>query len=72
MPHSVWCRANPCGHLMPSQSKGREGASSQVKSVQKAMKQALDKAEAAGDAEAVEELAAAQAIFRGHGPGGDL
>ncbi len=43
-----------------------------MKSVQKSMKGALDQAEAAGDAEALEELAAAQAIFRGHGPGGDL
>ena len=36
------------------------------------MKEAWAKAEAAGDDEALEELGAAQAMFRGHGPGGDL
>ena len=74
-PNSLELCAQPCGRSTPSHTgggKGQVAALPQVKSVQKSMKEALDKAEAAGDAEALEELAAAQAIFRGHGPGGDL
>ena len=68
-------RSQP-GCLVPgsvqTEPVSQRAAPVQVKSIQKAMKEAWTKAEEADDPEALEELAAAQATFRGHGPGGDL
>lgn len=44
----------------------------QAKFVHAALKEAWAAAEAADDGEAMKELDTARALFRGHGPGGDL